>query len=409
MIVKHRSHAPWAAVAGAAKPSGAKRSGSGARNRIVAALSAVTRRGPSPVAMAFGLCWAGMAAAESAAVVPLPEVTAAVETAPVETLEDAADDPAIWVHPAQPEDSLILGTDKRFGLRVYRLDGTQIQALPVGRLNNVDLIQNVTLGGWNGDLAAATNRTDDSVVLFSVSETGAEERGRFSTAPEPYGFCMGLDEGAVTLFVAHKQGFVQPFVLTDLEEPPVVRPPLFFASQIEGCVYDAFGARLFVGEEETGIWSAPYRNGSFDTNGVTLVDRTGPGRALTADVEGLTLYQNDTGDGLLIASSQGSDLFVMYSLTAPEMPLITAFRIVADRFSGIDGAQETDGIAAMPGPLGPRFPDGILVVQDGFNVGKDLSRDGRTETDEPLAPQNFKIIDFGAIDRALTGEERDKP
>ncbi|MGF1454094.1 MAG: phytase [Alphaproteobacteria bacterium] len=348
-------------------------------------------------------------AGNAAKVVLLPEVTAAVETDTVDTLEDVADDPAIWVHPDRAEGSLILGTDKRFGLRVYRLDGEEIQALPIGRLNNVDLIQDVTLADWSGDLAAATNRSEDSVVLFSITEAGARELGRFSTAPEPYGFCMGLDGDAVTLFVAHKQGFVQPFVLTALEELPLIRPPLFFDSQIEGCVFDPFGARLFVGEEEKGIWSVPYQDGVFDGAAKRLIDRTGPGRALTADVEGLTLYQNDKGQGLLIASSQGSDMFVMYSLTVPDLPIVTAFRIVADPFTGIDGAQETDGLAATPVPLGARFPDGALVVQDGFNVGEDLSRDGRTETDKPLAPQNFKIVDFRAIDRALRGEQQDRP
>ena len=46
---------------------------------------------------------------------PVGTVTAAVETQPV---KQDPDDPAIWVHPTDPTKSLVLGTDKDFGLVV---------------------------------------------------------------------------------------------------------------------------------------------------------------------------------------------------------------------------------------------------------------------------------------------------
>jgi 3-phytase len=52
-----------------------------------------------------------------------------VETVPVASTRDAADDPAIWVHPDNPEQSLIVGTDKQSGLYVYALDGSERQYL----------------------------------------------------------------------------------------------------------------------------------------------------------------------------------------------------------------------------------------------------------------------------------------
>src|SRR6187551_2490222 len=42
----------------------------------------------------------------------LPAVTPVTETSPVKGFGDAADDPAIWVHPTDPEKSLIFATDK---------------------------------------------------------------------------------------------------------------------------------------------------------------------------------------------------------------------------------------------------------------------------------------------------------
>ena len=48
-----------------------------------------------------------------------------------------------------PERSLVVATDKRSGLLVYDLAGRQVQYLPVGNLNNVDL----RTGAWGrGDL-----------------------------------------------------------------------------------------------------------------------------------------------------------------------------------------------------------------------------------------------------------------
>src|ERR1041385_3346449 len=49
---------------------------------------------------------------------------ARVQTAPVPHKGDAADDPAVWIHPHDPALSLILGTDKLGGLHTYNMDGS---------------------------------------------------------------------------------------------------------------------------------------------------------------------------------------------------------------------------------------------------------------------------------------------
>ncbi len=318
------------------------------------------------------------------------------ETAPVATLEDAADDPAIWIHPTDPARSLILGTDKGFGLRVYDLDGTQRQSLPIGRLNNVDLRQGLALRGWNGDLAAASNRSDNTVVLFSVTEDGAEELTRFATSFEPYGLCMGMLAGEAAVFVTHKNGVIAPFMLRSLKGTPRFHPPYTFSSQLEGCVFDDAAQILYVGEENVGIWRMAYRDGAFAEPDV--IDRVGGETGLTADVEGLSLVLGNTGMGaVLVASSQGDDSFHLYDVTQEPPVFVRKVRIGINVEAGIDGAQETDGIDVTRRALGPAFPNGLLVVQDGFNVTGDLSQDGRTQSDEPLAPQNFKLIDAAKL------------
>ncbi len=327
------------------------------------------------------------------------------ETTPVDGLEDAADDPAVWINRTDPSQSLILGTDKRAGLRIYGLDGTQRQFLPVGALNNVDLRQGVTLADWSGDLAAATNRSDDSVVLFSITASGAEELGRFSTNPDPYGFCMGRDGNDLILFVAHRQGYVQPFILSSVEDrdAPVTARPLYLDSQVEGCVYDDTQRRLFVGEENKGIWRVGFRDGTFGDGAPVLIDAVGGEAGLTADVEGLSLYETGPESGYLLASSQGDNSFHVYSRLHPH-GFLGKFRIMPDPDLKIDGAQDTDGIESVFTPLGPAYPRGLLVVQDGYNVGADLSKDGVTPDEKRLHPQNFKIVDWRRVEKALTLE-----
>ena len=95
-------------------------------------------------------------------------VAPSVETTSVPSSGDAADDPAIWLHPSDPERSLILGTNKQMGLEVYNLDGERVQSLDVGNLNNVDLRQGISWGERVIDIAVATNRSTNSLSLFSI-------------------------------------------------------------------------------------------------------------------------------------------------------------------------------------------------------------------------------------------------
>ena len=62
-----------------------------------------------------------------------------IETEPVISPEDAADDPAIWINNADPKKSLIFGTDKKSGIYVYDLKGNQLSYSNLGKINNIDL------------------------------------------------------------------------------------------------------------------------------------------------------------------------------------------------------------------------------------------------------------------------------
>lgn len=323
-----------------------------------------------------GLCILSACATED-----LPTVYAIAQTEPVATFDDAADDPAVWVHPDDPSQSLIIGTDKRAGLYVYDLTGAVKQFLPTGEPNNVDLRQGVILqDGWSGDLAAATDRADNTIALFSVSETGVEKAGSFaSVVVEPYGLCMGMIGESPAVFGAYKTGEMVQYAVTGANAGAEAAR-INFDTQLEGCVFDDEMQVLYVGEEARGVWRVDYANGR--PGEPVLVDEVAGYSGVKADVEGLALYKTGDKTGYLLASSQGNNSYAIYN------------RAEGNRFIGrfavgdgveIDGAEETDGIEAVSVALGPDFPKGLFIVQDGRNRPRGT-------------PQNFKIVDWRDIE-----------
>ena len=315
-------------------------------------------------------------------------VHAVVETEPVRSEGDAADDPAIWIHPYDATLSLILGTDKRRGLSVYDLSGREVQFLDRGRLNNVDLRQNVPMVAGPVTLAAATNRTERALDIFAISGDGWVEHllAQALEIEDPYGICMHLDAHGIAY--AYVNGSGGAYEIWRLNAGGQVTPERIDRFSVEtkpeGCVVDDATGIAYVGEEERGIWKMPARAGGFEEK--TLLDTVESDR-LAADVEGLAIYRAAEGPAFLVASSQGDHTFAVYDLDNGDAYL-GSVRITDDPEAGIDGAEETDGLAVSAVNLGPGFEAGVLVVQDGYNR-------------LPEARQNFKLVPWSSVARAL--------
>lgn len=335
----------------------------------------------TPAALSFAVLFAACASAPPFE--PLPEAPALRETEAVGSPDDAADDPAIWIDRADPSRSLILGTDKQAGLYVYGLDGAARDFLPAGALNNVDLRQGVTIGAFSGDIAAASNRSDNTITLFTIDGGKVSRAGAFPSAlVEPYGLCLGVNAGEVFAFVTYKTGDLIAYRLSDATTGAEMAR-LKLASQLEGCVFDDETGVLFFGEEDRGVWKARFATGSFGP--VATVDAVGGASGIRADVEGMAIYKTGPVSGYLVVSSQGDYSFAVYD-RAGENRFLGRFRIGDGPAS--DGAQETDGLDVTALNLGPDFPEGLLVVQDGFN-------------DPKGSKQNFKLVDWRAVRSAL--------
>ena len=318
----------------------------------------------------------------------LPQVAAVRQTEPVGRQGDAADDPAIWIHPQTPANSRVLGTNKKQGLLAYDLDGKLLQELAVGRLNNVDVRPNFKLGQHTVDLAVASNRDHNSLSLFSIDRQTGElrEAGEVPTPlKEIYGICLFQPASGEIYAIANgKDGTFLQYRLSAPDgrvHGELVRQ-FKVDTQPEGCVADDQRQRLFLGEEDVGVWALDARADQPAT--LTSVIKVGP--QLHADVEGLALYQSDKRDYLVI-SSQGNDSYLVVD-AEPPFAVHGAFRVGLNAAAGIDGASETDGLEVTAINLGGPWSQGMLVVQDGRKR-------------MPEQTQNFKFVPWADVTRAL--------
>lgn len=351
--------------------------------------------------LASGCATTGGIDASSGPGVDMATLIAVRETTPVATPGDAADDPAVWRNPAHPAKSLIVGTDKEWGLHVYDLTGALLASVPAGLVNNVDLRAEVLVRGQRAVVVAASDRTEDPqgrialyvlenspVALRHLAHVPVESDGQ----GDVYGFCLWRraadDLHAVIPF---NNGDVHQYAI-DLSGPaPRARfvRSIKLASQTEGCVVDDRTGMLYVGEEERGVWrisAAPER--SAEPYLFARVD----GVRLIPDAEGLAIVPQGERGGYLLVSSQADN---EAPETGPKENSYVAFDLETGRYlrsfriagsGNVDGTSDTDGLEFAPGDFGAPFERGILVVQDGDNAPEN---------------QNFKLVPGGALQDLL--------
>jgi 3-phytase len=317
-------------------------------------------------------------------------VPAAAETPPVGTAAaDAADDPAIWVDPANPQRGVIIGTDKKSGLYVYDLTGQQRQYVAGGLPNNVDLREGFPTPSGPRVLVAASDRgrPGAGAALFLL-DPATLKLDFWAAVPvdltEPYGLCLANRGGTFLMIVNGTDGQVRQLtVAAGADGKPQVTEERRFSvpTQPEGCVADEAANRLYLGEEGAGIWR--FDLGPAAAPGVLFAKA--PSAELVPDVEGLALLK-DGAATWLIASSQGDSAFAVYRVDGPEPQFRGRFSVVAT--GGVDAVTGTDGVAALGGPVGA-FPEGLVVMQDDVDEGPAGAR------------QNFKLVDWRAVKAAL--------
>ena len=298
-------------------------------------------------------------------------VTADGETEPVGASGDAADDMAFWVHPTDPSQSVVIGTDKEGALEVYDMAGKRLQAIdPTTRPGNVDLRSGFTLAGKAVDLIGVVGYgmrfyTIDPATRMLTNVTSPDVDPGMPVA----GMCMYHSpvSGKHYLFAETLTGKAAQYELVDeggKVNAHVMRGPWEIGSEAEGCVFDDERKVLYVAEENVGIW-AYGAEPSDPTTDRKLVDGAAPADGhLSPDVEGLAIVYQPGGGGYLLASSQGDDSFVVYQRNEP-WGFVKKYKVDAGDVT--DRCSRTDGIDAVAANLGPLFPKGVFSCQDHIN------------------------------------------
>ncbi|MGO4191989.1 phytase [Arthrobacter sp. YAF17] len=329
----------------------------------------------------------------SAAVV---QVSATVETAPIHGSGDAADDPAIWIHPTDPSKSTIIGTDKSTdgrGLVVYDLSGRELFYYPDGRMNNVDVRYNFPLGSSRVGLVGASNRAR-SLDFYKVNESDRSltKVGSFAptaniATPRGFSFYHSPDTGKYFAYVTDI-GKVEQWELdgsTGSVTGRLVRSwTVSGPAHTEGLVADDEMKRLYIAQEDIGgIWRYGAEPGD-STAGTRVASTTENGGDIVQDIKGISIYYGSGGAGYLLAASQGSNRFHAYARD-DNRPL-GAFAIPAG--NGIDAVTGMDGVDVTNFGVGGPFPQGFFVTQDTANDGGQR--------------QNFKAVPWQSIAAAYT-------
>jgi len=305
------------------------------------------------------------------------EVTANVETEPVFAGDDAADDMCVLENFNNPESSLIISSDKKYGIIVYDLEGVKLYDYEVGRINNVDILPSRSF--QNKYIVAGTNRTYNSIDIYLFNSVGELEnlilRKEIPSLKDVYGVTFYRDEFNTYLFISDKKGNVEQWSFNNDESSPEIKfeRKLRFSSLVEGIVADETKGKVYIGQERRGIWELNAFP-SFDSQKKLIFKKS---KNFKPDFEGLTIRDDGDGNGYLIASIQGSNGYLL--IDRKSLQAKTFFRIVSNEL--IDGTTETDGID-VSSIRTSKFPNGFFIAQDDDNDGLN---------------QNFKLVDWNKI------------
>ncbi|MCI4670988.1 MAG: phytase [Bacteroidia bacterium] len=323
-------------------------------------------------------------------------VKASIESTPVQSAGDAADDPAIWLHPSKKEKSLIFGTDKQSGIYAYGLDGKKKAYYPLGNINNIDVGYGYMLDSQLVDILVATNKSSNTLEIYTISPKNGLLRTItsepiYSTVSGVYGICTykSREDSQMYVFLSGKDGMIEQWKIIEQADQLVTASrvrKIQMESVCEGLVADEELGFVYAAEENQAIWRLYAHPDSSDD--YFLVASIEGNENLTAEIEGLALYTASNEEGFLIASSQGNSSFAVFKRKAP-YPYLGSFHISNGEHT--DETSATDGIAVLNVNLGKDFPKGIFVAQDDRN----LNAEGKLEN------QNFKFVRWEQIADSL--------
>lgn len=289
-----------------------------------------------------------------------------------------SDDPAIWVHPTEPAQSLIVGTDKKDpgGLYVFDLEGRILAERSVTGLrrpNNVDIEYGLMLAGEPVDIAVTTERLTHELRIYALPDMRAVDGGGIEVfvgeTGEEYRALMGIAlyrrpvDGAIFAVVGRKngptEGYLWQYRLTDDGTGQVaadlVRKFGTFSGtgEIEAIAVDDALGYVYYSDEAVGIRKYHADPAAGDEQ-LALFGTDD----FTEDREGISIYPTSATDGFIIVSDQQAASFNLYRRQGePGAPhqheLVRKVKVAAT---------ESDGSEASGVAFNAAFSHGLFVA-----------------------------------------------
>jgi 3-phytase len=244
------------------------------------------------------------------------------------SVDDDADDPAIWIHHADPAKSVIIGTDKgdNGGLYVWDMQGRQLQYIELGNPNNVDVRYGMSVGGQRIDIAVTNIRSTREMKVYRINPTNGTltditTSGGIDTPQlgDPYGLCLYQRPSDGAMFVIQSTqvgatGNLHQYRLEDDGSGRVKGTYLrafgnnTIEEYVEGLVADDELGYVYASDEPNAVRKY-YADPDRGNNDQIVAFATGDG--IAGDREGLAIYRCPGGTGYLLLSDQnGTDVKV---------------------------------------------------------------------------------------------------
>jgi len=313
----------------------------------------------------------------------LPEIKPDIIT---EHVKYDTDDPAIWVNPQDPSQSIIFGTDKESDGAIYAFDlnGKIIESKTIRgieRPNNVDLRYGFKLNdSVTTDIIAFTERERKMLRIYSVPAMQPLDGGGFPVfedeTNENFQSPMGVSlyksaiDSSLYAIVGRKAGPADKYLYQykikpkslDLVELELVRKFGQFSGkkEIEAIAVDDALGFIYYSDEGDSVkkYFAEPQKGNDQLSSFGLED-------FQDDIEGIAIAAYEDGSGIIIVSDQQRGQFNIYDRKTNAF--IKALNLTTT---------ETDGCDVVTQPLNSTFKNGLFVAMndDGTFYFYDLAK-----------------------------------
>ena len=292
-----------------------------------------------------------------------------------DSVKHDTDDPAIWINPADPSKSLVLGTDKNEdgALYVFDLQGKMLADKVIRNLqrpNNVDIAYGLILNGKPTDIAVLTERKANKIRIYSLPDLKAIDNGGIDvftgeTERDPMGISLYTrpSDKAIFAVVGRKSGpadnYLWQYKLSDdgkgNVKGDVVRKFGKYSGkkEIESIAVDNELGYVYYSDEQVGVRKYQADPDSSGTE-LALIPNTG----FTEDNEGISIYKTGDKTGYLLVSDQGGAKFHIFTREGEKNDpnkhqLIRIVKVAAEKSDGSDVTHVA---------LNDTFKKGLFVV-----------------------------------------------